>query len=65
MSESTKPKIKVIKTKHIKGKYSMSIPSVILSYNNKSISSNQNPKRTNRTKTNSKNKNSVKKSNNR
>ena len=64
MSESTKPKIKVIKTKHIKGKYSMSIPSVILSYNNKNVSSNQNPKRTNRTKTNSKNKNSVKKSNN-
>jgi serine/threonine protein phosphatase PrpC len=59
-----KPKIKVFKSKHIKGNYSVSNPSFILTNTNNIISSYQNQKKSNRAKTNSKKKKSVKKSNN-
>jgi hypothetical protein len=38
MSESMKPKIKVFKSKHIKGNYSVSNPSFILTNTNNIIS---------------------------
>ena len=64
MSESLDLKIKVVKPKHIKGKYSMPNSNCILSYINKNIQSIQYPKKSNLTKTNSKPKKSVKTSNN-
>jgi hypothetical protein len=55
-----KPKIKVFKSKHIKGNYSVSNPSFILTNTNNIISSYQNQKKSNRAKTNSKKKNLLK-----